>query len=265
MADTLQESAANAPFRAKLHSVLRRSVTNDEANWNMFASDWYYAQNYALLRDDDHEIVTRIRDFLAATGLRKARGIDVGTGTNLYPALAMLPFCRSIELHEYSTSNVAWLRRSTRAMDPRWEQFWSVYRQQPVYAEVTDPGKRLAKLARVRQASVFDLPERRYDVATMCFLACSLSTDLDEFGRAVGAFVGCLKPGAPFAATFMERSEGYEVDGVAFPAVSIESSDVERALEPLAYSVDINRITTSKPLREGYNGAMILATGRVRG
>jgi hypothetical protein len=265
MLDTLANAASNVGTRAKLLFVPRRSVTNDEADWNVFASDWYYAHNYANLRDDDQEIVRGIRDFFAGAGLTGARGVDVGSGTNLYPALAMLPFCRTIELREYSAPNVAWLKRNTRTMDTRWAQFWSVYRENPEYLKVTDPVARLAKLARVKQASVFDLPERRYDVGTMCFLACSLSTDMNEFRRAVTAFLRSLRPGAPFAATFMERSEGYLVDGVRFPAVSIESSDVEEALAPLAYCRPINRITTRKPLREGYNGAMILATGRVRG
>jgi NNMT/PNMT/TEMT family len=278
MSDTLDKQAANVRISAKLLAVLRRPVTNDEADWNRFASDWYYAHNYASLRDDDLQIVTKIRDFFTDAGVHNVRGIDVGAGTNLYPTLAMLPFCRRIELHEYSRTNVDWLKRNTRALDSRWQQFWEVYAQRPEYAAITDPGRRVRKLTRVRQASVFDLPtrsatssrwrlwrpRRRYGVGTMCFLACSLSTDMAEFTKAVEAFIGSLKPGAPFAATFMERSEGYLVDGVMYPAVNIDPEDVQAVLAPLTYSLRINRITTSKPLREGYDGFMILATGRVR-
>jgi hypothetical protein len=35
--------------------------------------------------------------------------VDVGAGTNLYPALLMLPWVRHMVLTEYAPTNIAWL------------------------------------------------------------------------------------------------------------------------------------------------------------
>jgi hypothetical protein len=102
-------------------------------------------------------------------------------------------------------------------------------------------------------------------MGTMFFVACSLSNDMDEFQRAVDCFVRALRRGAPFAVAFMEKSKGYAVDGTFFPAVEIDRTNVDRALAALAYDVHIDRITTNNPLRDGYDGAMIVAVGRACG
>lgn len=238
---------------------------NSDFQWDEFDSDWYHDHNYRTLRDDDEEIITRVREFFAGAGVSEGSGLDVGSGTNLYPALAMLPFCSRLRLWEYSANNVAWLRHNIPSYGPTWDQFWMVYRQNPVYAAVTDPRARLAGSASVSQASVFDLPEATWDIGTMFFVACSLSSDPGEFRRAVESFVHALRPDAPFAVAFMEQSKGYAVDGTFFPAVAIDRTNVDSALATVAYDVKIDRITTRNPLRDGYDGAMIVAVGRACG
>jgi hypothetical protein len=249
--------------------VRLRDVTpvpcNSDFDWDRFDSDWYYEHNYRSLRDDDHQIMVRIRDFFASSGVTHGSGVDVGAGSNLYPALAMMPFCDHIELREYSATNVEWLHRHVGYYGPSWDPFWNVYRDNPAYAAVTDPRDRLATVASIRQASVFDLPARSWDMGTMFFVACSLSNDMGEFQRAIDSFLGALRPGAPFAVAFMEKSKGYPVDGVWYPAVAIDQSTVDRALALGAYDIRTDRITTNNPLRDGYDGAMIISVGRARG
>jgi hypothetical protein len=41
---------------------------------------------------------------------RALRGVDAGSGTNLYPALLMLPWAEQILLTNYSEGNVRWLQ-----------------------------------------------------------------------------------------------------------------------------------------------------------
>lgn len=238
---------------------------NSDVNWDTFDPDSYRDHNYLTLRDDDYQIMVGIRDFFASTGLSEAKGVDVGAGANLYPALAMLPFCRKLELLEFSAPNVSWLRKQTSHFDHHWDAFWAVYQENPVYAQVTDPRERLATTASVHQSNIFQLPARSWDLGTMFFVACSLSTDLQEFHQAVHRFVESLTPGAPFATAFMEGSEGYPVGDALFPAVGISAEEVRQSLAPVAYDTVITRITSGDdPLRDGYSG-MILAVGRAAG
>ena len=159
------------------------------------------------------------------------------------------------------------LAQQIQRFDENWDVFWDVYRENPAYASVTDPRVRLAQIAKVRQFDLFKLPERRWDLGTMFFVACSLSSDIQEFRRATHRFVRSLKPGSPFAAAFMEGSAGYPVGDAHFPAVGIRADDVAESLAFVAYDdVVITRITSGDdPLRDGYSGGMILAVGRAAG
>lgn len=241
------------------------SELNSHFPWDDFDSNWYFDRNYKKLRDDDRQIVERVRDFFATFGLSRHRhGIDVGAGTNLYPALAMLPFCDEITLYEYAASNVAWLRRETQSYSPSWDPWWSLLIKEPVYKSLDSPREALAAAARVERGSIFDLPESRWDIGTMFFVAESISSALSEFHAALGSFVRSLRPGAPFAAAFMKNSLGYNVGTHRFPAVAITEDEVENCLAGKTEDLRIHRLgKTSDPLRDGYDG-MILAIGRVR-
>jgi hypothetical protein len=102
-----------------------------------------------------------------------------------------------------------------------------------------------------------------WDLGTMFFVACSLSTDRTEFTRATHRFVHALIPDAPFAAAFMVNSRGYDVAGVWYPAVAIDAVEVEQCLASVAYDVRVDGIDTDNPLRE--DCGMVLATGRAIG
>lgn len=239
--------------------------SNEAFDWDRFDSGAYFDHNYRALRDDDREIIQVVRDFFAGAGIGPhAYGVDVGSGTNLYPALAMLPFCDRIDLREFSASNVEWLRREVAGFSTNWDEFWQVCAESPRYAEVTDPRAELARRATVEQANVFLLPAARWDIGTMFFVACSLSTDPAEFRRALHRFVAALKPGAPFALGFMAKSEGYFVGSDWFPAVAIDAATVRDCLASVAYDVRVHPIDIGDPLRDGYGG-MLVATGRVGG
>jgi hypothetical protein len=220
--------------------------------------------NYQSLRDDDQAIIDAVRDFFAGAGVVHASGVDVGSGSNLYPALAQLPFCDQLELWEFSATNVEWLHRQVSDFDPSWDRFWTEFAINPAYAEIAEPRARLAKIARVRQASVFDLPRLTWDIGTMFFVACSISTDIREFRRAVKIFVQSLRSHAPFAIAFMVDSQGYYVGETWFPAVPVGLDEINSSLSGIAYDVNIQSIDTGSPLREGYGG-MALATGRAAG
>lgn len=254
----------NTPATALAPSAingLKSDMANIDAPWEDFDSDSYEDHNYRELRDDDRRIMRLVRDHFARSGVAGGRGIDVGAGANLYPAMSMLPFCNAIDLWEYSPNNVAWLRRQVRNYSANWNHFWAVYRHATPYRGVASPRAALRKKANVRECSIFELPKAHWDIGTMFFVACSFSNEFGEFDRAVKCFLGSLRPGAPFAAAFMLGSAGYQVGDVAYPAVSVGADDVSRSMAFVAYDVDTYTIETDSPLRPGYEG-MLLATGR---
>jgi hypothetical protein len=261
------KNSAAVTTRTRVHAAkpTRRGARryNADFDWDGFNSDWYRAHNYLNLRDDDTVIMARVGEFfqqqLKLPQVRR-RGLDVGSGANLYPAMSMLPFCDVVDLREFSRSNVQWLTGQVENYDPHWDDFWNVYRALPVYREVARPRDTMRKAAHVERMSIFDLPEREWDMGTMFFVAESLTRDPSEFWRAVECFGRALKPGAPFAAAFMADSKGYRVDRTRFPAVAVGVTDVEDCLSVVAENLAIDIVETKTPLRRGYGG-MILATG----
>jgi hypothetical protein len=173
----------------------------------------------------------------------------------------MLPFSSQVTLFERSHSNREWLSGALTRPQASWrEEFWpAIAAGRPMYQPIRDPLDVLAGRAEVVRGNVFELEPDQFDVGTMFFVAESITTQADEFRRAMQRFVESLVPGGPFAAAFMRGSQGYLVGTTYFPAYPIDVEDVESALAPLARIGRIARIE-SHGLRDGYSG-MIVATG----
>ncbi|HEU5469559.1 MAG TPA: SCO2525 family SAM-dependent methyltransferase [Actinophytocola sp.] len=247
---------------------------NEDYPWHEFDPETYLADNYAVLRDEDRQMVELVRDFFAQqfadnparTG---RRGIDVGTGTNLYPALAMLPFVDRLTLYDYSPANIAWLARQRAAHWPSWtgvwSRFWRILSERPSYAHLDGHARaELARCVDVIRGSVFDLDSngQRWDVGTMFFVAESITQRREEFTAAVNHFINALRPDSPFAVAFMEDSRGYEVAGRSYPSTPVSCAEVWRCLRSRAYDVTVERVDVGdEPLRAGYSGT-IVACGR---
>ncbi len=249
---------------------------NADAPWNTFSSDDYWRRNYRELQAEDQEIIRRVSNFFISAFAHHPpaqRGIDVGSGTNLYPALLMLPWTEQILLTDYSASNISWLddQLADDTSDWTWRPFWQQMRESKGYREVDSPRKLLREAcvaepgyAGIEQGSVFDLPRARWDLGTMFFVAESITKKPEEFRDAVACFLGSLKPGAPFAAAFMAGSDGYEVARTVYPAVPITTDDVRRHLTELgAGDLSVEMPETEHRVRHGYTG-MIVATGFAR-
>lgn len=245
----------------------RKAKRNTDFDWDKFDPVEYVNANYARLGAEDRSILEDMRDFLASADVsrpgRQVRGVDVGSGPNIYPALAMVPFCDEITLSDISKANVNWLRNEIPSYSPTWDQYWKVLERNQAYGGVKDPRRSLKRRVRVIRSDLFALPQAQWDLGTMFFVAESMSEDWSEFHRATRWFVGTLKRDAPFAAAFMESSEGYYVGGRPFPAVGIGEGDVAKCLDNVAHDVRIRRLDPDQehPLRHGYTG-MILALGR---
>jgi hypothetical protein len=236
--------------------------TNEDYPWDAFDATAYFNHNYRYMRDDDREILGIVRDFFATARVPlDATGVDVGPGANLYPTLCMLPLCKRILLWERSRGNVAWLRKQLRRHGPAWDQFWHHLTEVRPYLDVAEPWLELQQRARLRCDSVYELPKQAFDIGTMFFVAESISTRMHQFQSAVHRFIGSLRPGAPFAAAFMQNSKGYRVGDIDFPAVPVSAADVRQCVAEAATVHELFEIEKGdKPLREDYDG-MILVTG----
>jgi hypothetical protein len=245
-----------------------RKRRNADYEWDEFDPVDYVKRNYAVLREPDRRIINEVRRYFTAVAGRRSpqtHGIDVGSGANLYPALAMLPFCNEVILSDRSESNVEWLTEEVGWYSAIWDPFWAELTESRPYARIGDPRTELFSRAKVCKADLFELPEDAWDIGTMFFVAESISADRREFRRATQRFVRALKPDRPFAAAFMAGSKGYEVGGHPFPAVEVDEADVRDCLNDVAHEVDIRVWPVDpikhEPLREGYSG-MILALGK---
>lgn len=179
----------------------------------------------------------------------------------------MLPWCDRITLLERSLGNVRYLGEQRDSYDGMWDKFWDVLCKEEAYRALgVDPRVRFREAVDVRKGDIFDLGggAERWDLGTMFFVAESITESLDQFRLGVASFMTALKPGAPFAAAFMENSKGYYVDGRKFPATSIGKRGVSSALKGYADGANIYRLGTPDDLREGYTG-MIVACGRRNG
>jgi hypothetical protein len=254
------------------HAVDARTRHNADVKWNEFSPGAYWQQNYQKLQAPDKEIIHRVSEFfIKAFDSRPVarRALDVGSGTNLYPALLMLPWAKQILLTDFSSGNVSWLRDQL-ADDASWtwQPFWQELCEAKNYSDIREPRLRLREACRgkpgyagIEECSVFGLKEHRWDLGTMFFVAESITEDPAEFGTAIKKFVGALTRGAPFAAAFMAGSDGYPVAGTHFPALPIDPDDVRWHFDKCRVTeLSVEPLRTTHHVRDGYEG-MVVATG----
>lgn len=245
---------------------------NGEVPWSDFDADGYWKYNYASLLPEDKEIIHYASDFLIRARAGKPRitsAVDVGAGTNLYPALLMLPWIEHIVLTEYAPTNVDWLAEnladgSDGSGEWAWQPFWNLMAHLPGYRGVERPRRELARSHEIRLLSVFDLPRHAWDLGSMFFVADGMSSEEAEFEAAVRSFLAALTPGAPFLMAFMEGSVGYDVSGVRFPGVRVTPGSLNELLGrlPVVGTGLLRTDNSVRRLRPGYD-AMLLVTGYV--
>ncbi|WP_261718342.1 SCO2525 family SAM-dependent methyltransferase [Streptomyces sp. FZ201] len=240
---------------------------NSEASWAAFDPHAYVDHNYRYIHTLDAEILSIVRDHFGEhfprRGDRPVTGIDVGAGGNLYPALAMLPWCDEITLLDRSSANVRYLRDQADSYDGHWDQFWHVLCKNEAYSALdVDPRARFRDAVSVQEGDIFDLArhEGRWSMGTMFFVAESITSSRADFDRGVECFLWALAPGAPFAAAFMAHSVGYCAGEYFFPACNVGEPEVRASLKRFTDAFRTVDLQFSADLREG-QGGMIFAYG----
>jgi hypothetical protein len=248
---------------------------NRDVNWADFDPSAYWKHNYQTLRNDDQAIIQSVagffsRHFRNAPRVELLRGLDVGSGANLYPAFALLPWSGRITLSDLSPANITWLNRAASGIgvendrgDWYWQPFWAEYARFPGYQRLANPRQLLAARHEVRRLNVLNLPAAHWDLGTMFFVAESITSYPEEFHEAVASFLAALGPGAPFAAAFMEGSVGYVIAGRNYPAVrQVDPAMLETVFSRYGARAQVSRVDVraQNPATDGYQG-MLLAVG----
>lgn len=238
---------------------------NADYEWAKFDSEYYFQHYYGEPHpDDDRVIRCAVRALSAAPPAGEALDIvDVGTGPNLIPFFCALPRARRLTAWEYAESNVAWLKRELESDDmrPQWRHFWAETRAAygPEARLPDNPIPALRQKADVVQGSIFDLPERRWDAATMFFCAESITERQDEFEAACAAYAHCVKPGGLLAAAFLTRSGGYVIADRPFPVLKLNAEVIEAVFARHAKVLGVERIgIVEREIRSGYSGFVFL-------
>jgi hypothetical protein len=244
--------------------------SNADYQWSEFDSEAYFQHYYGEPHPDDDTVIRQavaaIKQALPIDG--ELDIVDIGTGPNLIPFFCALPRASRLTAWEYAKSNVAWLEAELRrgTMRPQWQHFWQVTRQAygPDCHLPADPMPALRDKAVVTQGSIFDLPQRRWDAATMFFCAESITERQDEFEAACAAFARCVKPGGALIAAFLVRSAGYVVADRRFPVLSLSPDSIQTVFARHAEEVKAEGIgIVEREIRSGYSGFVFL-TGSAR-
>lgn len=250
------------------------NLENKDADWNAFDPEGYFQHYYGDPHPDDDALT-----YLAARALRSVACpsrsldiVDVGTGPSLIPLLAALPVATRLTAWEFSKPNLEWLANELTGprLRPQWQHFWQQVKAahsldganaSPMLPH--DPLPPLVRRTRLLRGSIFDLPPRTFDAATMFFCAESITSNIEEFQAAVSAFTETVRPGGLIAAAFLAGSTGYEVSGRRYPAVAIATEDIAACLVPRVEALEVTPIgISSTEIRSGYCGA-IFVTGRI--
>ena len=238
-----------------------------EPAWDRFDPDAYYSSNYLHPYADDLAIARILREFFEreTIGRRDLAAVDVGTGTNLYPALCVTPWLARVDFVEPVRRNRDWLLRALTTDGASWQPFIEILEEHEIYRLGGSDNlfHRLTAIGHVTDGSVERLQHAAWDIGLMFFVAESITDERAVFEAAVQSFVGAVKPGGMYAAAFMLGSHGYPVGTEVFPAVPVEPDDIAAALaEAGATDVDIHELAPgATPIRDGYSGIAV-ATAR---
>lgn len=239
---------------------------NTAFDWSQFDPEAYFSHYYADPHPDDERAVRLTCEAFARAHAPGASldVVDVGTGPNLFPLLSALPRAASLTAWEYSAANTDWLRRELARPElrPAFARFWSVARE--TYPDGNalplDPLTELRRRTSVCNGSIFDLPERRWDAATMFFCAESITRDRNEFEAACKRFAGSVRPGGALIAAFLAGSQGYDVAKRRFPAVAIDEGDIREVFGELSTDMRLQLVGfVEEEVRSGYSGMLFLS------
>jgi hypothetical protein len=184
---------------------------NRDVDWDLWPVQTYLAENYRRPHPADLAVIAHHAAFLRRMPADSiARSVEFGAGPNLYPLMLASAVSRHIDAIEPGAASVAYLTTQLRhGPDATWEPFYAECRrllpQLPPAAHLA-----LSKVEVVRGDAATIAPDT-YDLASMHFVAESVTEHFDEFDRLCRTFVGTVVPGGRLMAAFMENMGRYQL------------------------------------------------------
>lgn len=237
-------------------------LRNGDVAWDGFDTGGYLADNYTSVHVVDRAIIAELSPYYAAIAPGSVgRSLDVGTGPNLYPLMLASAASRRLEALEYSAANVAYLRRTVRdGASADWAPFWSLCRSlNPALGRDLD--STIGRVS-VRQGSAFALPERRYELASMFFVAESVTGDYHEFREMCHRLVRCVVPGGHLVAAFMAGMPSYHLSGQTLPSFPLDEGTLEMTLRPVTSALRVWRLPADPTIPYQHDGVLLMTASR---
>ena len=241
-----------------------RTWRNDDVDWDSWPVETYLEENYRALHAADAAVIEHHSRFyreLPADGIDLS--IEVGAGPNLYPLLLQAAACSRIHALDRSAANLQYLTSQLQhGPDPHWVAFHRRCRT----LNPALPATMEAALSRVEvvQGDARRLPQDRYGLASMHFVAETMSEEPDQFLEHCATFCRCVRPGGYLVAAFMENLGRYELGGgtSTWPGLKVDTDMVRAAFAPHTTDLVVDRIDEDPSLPDyGYTG-MVLVTAR---
>lgn len=237
---------------------------NADADWDAWPVEQYLTENYRTLHPSDAAVIaahSRLYRRIEPGSLRTT--VEFGAGPNLYPLLLAAAASRHIDAVEPGTAGVAYLRA---ALDDGPEPSW-----QPFYAECRRhnpalPATMREALSRVQvhRAPLTAPPAAPYDLASMHFVAESVTAEPAEFRSLCAGFVAAVRPGGYLVAAFMAGMPTYRLgDGSVWPGLPVTAGILREVFEPLVDDLEIAVIPRDTTLPTyGDDGMLVLHARR---
>jgi hypothetical protein len=149
-------------------------------------------------------------------------------------------------------------RDLTGEPDASWDPYWRRCRE----LNPALPSTMNQALSRVQlmHGDAFALAGSDYDLASMHFVAESITENANEFSEFCSAFAATVRPGGHLIAAFMENMGRYELgDGSQWPGTPVDAAAVRRVFEPITEALQVSRIDPDPGLPNyGYTGMVLL-------
>ena len=237
---------------------------NADRDWDRWPVPTYLEENYRELHAcDDAVLVHHSAVYAALAPGSLDRTVEIGAGPNLYPLFLASGAARRIDAVDRSAAGLAYLRRQLAdGPDLTWRPFWD--RCRALDPRLPATAEDALRRVRVCPGDAFALAGAGYALASMHFVAESVTEDADEFAGFCAAFVAAVRPGGHLVAAFMENMGRYRLgDGSRWPGLPVDVPAVERVFAPLTDDLEVTRIDADPGLPEyGYTGMVLLRARR---